>query len=102
MHQLFTIAEVVDNIVKDIAHEHAPSPYCRSTRRGYTGFATDEVYKTIKALRWTSRLFEEATLDAIWETQRSILPLLGCIDLIRAEPREPTWGGIKYVRLHIC
>lgn len=87
MHRLFCIAEVVDNIVdavvsKRLDEDEDDDDVDVDDPHQFTGIWDERAFKEVKALALTSKTFREATLNAMWSTQKSLLPLFRSIGII--------------------
>ena len=106
MHRLFCIAEVVDNIVDAVASQGLGEDEVEDDDIDppqFTGIRDERAFETVKALALTSKIFREATLNAMWSTQKSLLPLFRSIGIISDEPEleggSLTGSRTYYVRV---
>lgn len=78
MHQIFYIAELVEMIVQAVA-DRRPDHYFQYR---YTNLCV-EAYNSVQSLGLTAKVFREASLDAIWHTQKSLVPLFLSVNLLQ-------------------
>ena len=77
MHPMFTIPELVERIVFFVST--LPEDTSRITKRSSrssSGYLPPGAYVDIVSLGLTASLFREPSLDQIWRTQTSLIPLL--------------------------
>ena len=100
MHRLFHVPELVHCIVDEAAGKRG-EPHIRCCGSHDTGMRYD-AYEAVTALGLTSRVFREASLDAIWHTQLTLIPLFRSVGLVQETDMTHTdeGEGIRnYVRL---
>lgn len=101
MHRVFTVSELVELIVENVAgHERLTRSRRESDEPNLSGLSST-VYRDVTSLALTASLFREGSLNAIWHTQHSLLPLLRSADaVIHVRRRDPVdgWFIEDYVR----
>lgn len=77
MHRFFSIPELVAAIVEySVVRQNEESdPHPLATTLKFCDI-TIESWKTLKALHSTSRAFREPCLNAVWQQQTSLIPIL--------------------------